>query len=65
MARKTVFLHDQEKPGNNQNSRLPKMMVVGVCWQTWQSFCGGSSSKLRIADEKTLREERAARVNVK
>ncbi len=44
---------------------MPKRMVVGVCWQALQSYCGGSSSKLRSAEKETLREERTARVNAK
>ena len=59
------FFHDQERPEKNQNYRMPKRMVVGVCWQAWQNYCGSGGSKLRSADEENLREERAARVNAK
>ncbi len=36
-----------------------------ICWRAWQSYCSSSSNKLRSAEEETLREEQAARMNAK
>ncbi len=44
--------HDQEKQENNQNHGMPKRMVVGVCWQAWQSYCGGAAASCEVRKKR-------------
>jgi hypothetical protein len=53
-ANSFIIFSTTRRPENNQNHRMPKRMVVGVCWQAWQNYCGSSGSKMRSADEETL-----------